>query len=74
MSERGVKNRVVQERERERVRCKRWVRVMGEVQVVGWDLGKRVGCRGERKGKLRVCGKERQEGLESKIRVDERVG
>lgn len=21
---------------------------MGEVQVVGWDLGKRVGCRGER--------------------------
>lgn len=52
LSERGVKNRVVQERER--VRCKRWVRVMGEVQVVGWDLGKRVGCRGERKGKLRV--------------------
>lgn len=28
--------------------------MMGEVQVVGWDLGKRVGCRGERKGKLRV--------------------
>lgn len=25
---------------------------MGEVQVVGWDLGKRVGCRGERKGNL----------------------
>lgn len=33
--------------EREGVRCKGWVRVMGEVQVVGWDLGKRVGCRGE---------------------------
>lgn len=51
-SERGVKRGL----------CKRerggevegWVRVMGEVQVVGWDLGKRVGCRGERKGILRV--------------------
>lgn len=37
---------------------------MGEVYVVGWDLGKRVDCRGERELGERKC----KEWLERKIR------